>query len=110
MLSWEELHELVNGDTLVHGGVNSYFNPSENELYMVRNFICTAENIKDYVHRDNLVQKMASRQPKDDTSRYKYSVRKKGEKEYTHRDTKKYIYSIPGNNTLIIHYIGDPSK
>ena len=110
VLSWEEVHELVNDETLVHGGVNSYFNPNERDIYVIRDFVCTPENLKDFVHRDNLVQKMVARQPKDDNSRYKYAVRKTGDKDYTSQDHKKYIYSIPSKSTLVIQYIGDVTQ
>jgi len=109
MLSWDEVKTFCNDTDLEHGSMNSYWEPENQSIYVIRNFVCNPENIKEIARRDNLVFKQACNQKFENMNRYKYRCRLQGQNDYS-LDVKKYIFSVPAKNTLIVHYIGDTSK
>jgi len=109
ILDWDTVVRLANDDSLVHGDANSYTEfPSEGSIYIIRNFVCTPENIAQFRTRDNLVCKMGGTQTKDNMKRYKYLTKLEGAPDYGTDDIRKYIFSVPDKNTLVIHYWGNP--
>ena len=110
MLEWDQVQKIIDDKDLVHGDINSYFEPSDNCLYVIRNFICTPENIKEIAHRDNFFCRQAGMQPRgENKDRYKYKTKLKGVKEFS-LDVRKYIYAKKDENTLIVQYMGNVDR
>ena len=108
-LTWDEVLNIANDDSVPHGNVKSYLEPKGNEVYKFTEVMTNPEAVKTFAHRDNYYSiAYGGSQPSKTMKRYRYLTKSIKDGNWSH-DFKKYVFTIPEKQCMLIQYIGDPN-